>query len=133
MYFEYLGSCKRKLQKLQKFALVMIKPLVTAVPSTWFVQITWIRWLSQGKFVYFLANILLMTYQTSRYINTIGGTSQSLVQWEISTFCLICETHGTVDLLFSMATTKCTVLARPSHHTLFICFFVLLKQGAHSC
>jgi len=32
MYFEYLGSCKKKLQKLQKLALVVTKELIQRYP-----------------------------------------------------------------------------------------------------
>jgi len=38
---------------------------------------------------------------------------------------IICETHGTIDLLFSMATTECKLIAR-SRQT-FDMLYVLLK------
>ena len=50
--------------------------------TTWFAPITAVRWPSRGKFVHVLADILFMTYYTSRYMHTAVCACQVWVQRE---------------------------------------------------
>jgi len=40
-----------------------------------------------------------MAYHTGRYKNIIATACQVLIQWESFIFVIVCETHGTMDLL----------------------------------
>jgi len=81
--------------------------VVTVSFTILFVPIIAMCWPSFGKFVASLTNILFMTYHTSRDVNAKICASQALVlvsNWNI-------WYHGFV--IFSIATTKCTVLTWP--------------------
>ena len=88
--------------------------LVTVSFTILFVPITAMRWPSLGKFVASLTNILFMTYHTSHDVNAKICASQAVV-W-LKSFGIGQQLwniwyHGFV--IFSIATTKCTVLTWP--------------------
>jgi len=64
--------------------------------------------LAAGKYVYCLANILLMAYLTTLQV---------------------VNNHVTIDFLCFVATTKYTVLARPSHTFQLISSLAKAKYG----
>ena len=102
---------------------------IFVILTIWSVPITTVRWSTRGKFVHgSLADMSFMAYHASRYINTILCACQLLVQRERFSFSHLWSARYHWFVMFSMATTKCAVVARPWHT-----FGMLFCLGSGTC